>query len=212
MRRPSGPARLLRAWRPALLAAWAALASPAAAHHAGGGPTSGLSIPGLAHGQMEAVAAHRDAILALADRQHRTDPTFRRLRNFVALQHAACLYGWAPGSVTDEDSPFNECAHADLAAVRALLDHLAGLPDSRAEARRLADGIDAAWAAGGGAAVLCRFSDEPFDTAAVIGPDWRKVPLHPPTAMALFGLLALAVSGGALLRRGAAPGADVGPG
>ena len=55
-------------------------------------------------------------------------------------------------------------------------------------------------------------ADEPFDTAAVIGPDWRKVPLHPSTAMALFGLLALAVSGGALLRRGAAPGADVGPG
>jgi hypothetical protein len=28
--------------------------------------------------------------------------------------------------------------------------------------------------------VLCRYSDEPFNTGEVIAPHWSEIPLHPP--------------------------------
>jgi hypothetical protein len=39
-----------------------------------------------------------------------------RIENYVNLQSFACLWGLVPGSLKDEGSPFNECAHAYLAA------------------------------------------------------------------------------------------------
>ena len=48
------------------------------------------------------------------------DMTAWRLEDYLSLQSFACLWGMVPGSITDEDSPFNECAHAYLAAGYAL--------------------------------------------------------------------------------------------
>ena len=44
-----------------------------------------------------------------------------RLEDYLNLQSFACFWGLVPGSITDENSPFNECSHAYLAAGRALL-------------------------------------------------------------------------------------------
>ena len=175
--------------------------TPAVAHHAPGGPHSGLSIPGLTHGAMKVVAAHREAILALADDQVVTDPTFRRLRNFVSLQHYACLYEVMPGSVTDEASPFNECAYAELAGVRTLLDHMESMTDAKPSARLLKTVIEGQLAAEGANLVLCGFSAEPFNTADVISPDWLMMPTHVPTVLTLLGMLMLIGFDAALVRR-----------
>ena len=75
------------------------------AHHlAAGADASGVSIPSLTHDQMAVVEEYRSAVLTLADGQNGTDLTFRRLRNFIALQHAFCLWGMMPGSGGDEAS------------------------------------------------------------------------------------------------------------
>ena len=67
---------------------------------------------------MQVIADNLSAIRDLADRQEPTDLTMRRLQDFVNLQSFACLWGLVPGSLTDERSPFNECAHSYLAALR----------------------------------------------------------------------------------------------
>ena len=152
---------------------------------------------------MAVVEAYRGAVLSLADAQVATDLSFRRLRNFVALQHAFCLWGVMPGSVGDEASPFNECAHAELAAVRALLQHMTDMPGAAETAQRLDDALDRAMLAVGVAPVLCRFSDEPFNTAAVIRPRWRTVANHPPTALTLLSGVAAAVLAALVVRAGA---------
>ncbi len=162
-----------------------------------------MSIPSLTHGQMTVVEDHRGAILALANEQVWTDLTFRRLRNFIALQRAFCLWGVMPGSVTDEASPFNECSHAELAAARALLQHMIDMPASASAARQLDDTVDRAMLASGIAPVLCRFSDEPFNTADVMRPHWRDVPFHLPTALTLLSAL-IAVVLGTVVARAAA--------
>lgn len=172
-----------------------AAATPALAHHTGGGPDSGLPIPSLTHGAMRSVAARRADVLALADAQVRTDPAFRRLRNFIALQHAFCGWSLMPGSVTDEASPFNECTHADLAAVRALLRHMAEMPAARTAALALESRIAVEERLPGADPVLCRFSDEPFNTADVIGPHWTAVPGHIPTLLVLLAAFAFLSAG-----------------
>src|ERR1700712_315485 len=99
-----------------------AMAFPACAHRIGtSGPTSGISIPSLTHGQMSVIADYRGRILDLASRQLDTDLTFRRLMNYGNIQYTYCLWGLVPGSLRDEDSPFNECSHAYLSAAQALL-------------------------------------------------------------------------------------------
>ena len=77
---------------------------------------------------MQVIAANLPAIRDLAERQDPTDLTMRRLQDFVNLQEFACLWGMVPGSLTDEASPFNECAHSYLAGARALLMHLRQMP------------------------------------------------------------------------------------
>jgi hypothetical protein len=60
-----------------------AIAGSASAHRVStGGPTSGIPIPGLTHGQMAVIADYRGRILELAARQQETDLTFRRLMNY----------------------------------------------------------------------------------------------------------------------------------
>lgn len=155
----------------------------------------GLPIPALTHGEMAVVARHGVAIRALADAQRRTDATFRRLANFAALQRTYCLWGLVPGSLADEASPFNECLHAYLAALRALLAHMQAMPEGAERARALARRIDAEMAASGAASDVCRNSADTFTTAQIIIPEWREIPQHPPSLLALAGVAVMAAAG-----------------
>jgi hypothetical protein len=176
----------------------------ATAHEATPG---GISIPNIAHGQMAIMAAHKAAILDLAERQIPTDPTMRRLESFINLQFFACMWGILPGSLRDENSPFNECTHAYLAATRALLLHLQEMTGGdRAAVRALARRIERETSDDGASLVICRYSDEPFNTAEVIGPHWSRIPYHLPS-LATFAALTLIILGCARIAvRKARPG------
>lgn len=179
-----------------LAAALAFAITPATAHHqSNDGPIRGVAIPAISHGEMPIVARHRSQILALAARQPVTDPTLRRLTGFVSLQHFACFWGLIPGSFADEASPFNECSHAYLAGARALLAHMTKMPGNQSEARELEARIDAEIAADPTAHAVCSNSSQTFDSADVIGPDWRLVPLHAPTVLTFAAFAALVAAG-----------------
>lgn len=178
-------------------------AAPAWAHHQkpNDGPIRGAAIAAISHGEMPIVATYRSRILHLAGRQPVTDPTLRRLAGFVSLQHFACFWGLVPGSLTDEQSPFNECTHADLAGALALLKHMTGMPGNQSAAKELQARINAEIAADPGAAAICSNSSETFDSADVIGPDWQLAPRHGPTVLTFAALAALLVMGLAVARR-----------
>jgi hypothetical protein len=164
---------------------------PASAHREGSVQTNskdGISIPSLSHGQMAVIANNRAAILDLAERQSPTDPVMRRLESFVNLQYFACLWGLAPGAIEDETSPFNECAHSYLAATRALLMHIETMPGDRTAVRALVAKIELEMLRENASLILCRYSDEPFNTAEVIAPHWRDIPFHPPSLMIFAGV------------------------
>jgi hypothetical protein len=111
--------RLLAALIAALVVLWA---SPGEAHRIAandGRPSDGIAIPSLTHGQMAVIADNLSAIQALASARIGSDMTTWRLEDYLSLQSFACFWGMVPGSITDEESPFNECAHAYLAAARA---------------------------------------------------------------------------------------------
>ena len=184
------------ALRACVLAALLAIASvlPASAHRQATGaaaPDGAIAIPNLTHGQMAAIAENRAAILDLAARQTPTDPTMRRLETFISLQYFDCLWGLAPGSVEDEASPFNECAHAYLAATRMLLMHLETMPGDRTAVRALVAKIEREMLDNHASLVLCRYSDEPFNTAERIAPHWREIPFHLPSLMTLGAAVAM---------------------
>jgi hypothetical protein len=147
-----------------------------------------ISIPSLSHGQMAVIADNRAAILDLAAQQIPTDPTMRRLETFINLQFFNCLWGLAPGSVEDENSPFNECSHAYLAATRALLVHLQTMPGDRTAVRSLVAKIEREMLNNNASLVLCRYSDEPFNTAERIAPHWGQIPFHLPSLITLLSL------------------------
>jgi hypothetical protein len=77
---------------------------------------------------MAVISGNLAAIRALASSRVGFDMTTWRLEDYLNLQSFACLWGVVPGSIADEDSPFNECAHAYLAAGRALLLQLRATP------------------------------------------------------------------------------------
>jgi hypothetical protein len=159
----------------------------------GRAPADSISIPNLSHGQMAAIASNRAAILDLAARQIPTDPTMRRLEGFINLQYFDCLWGIIPGSVEDEGSPFNECSHAYLAATRALLLHLQTMPGDRAPVRALIAKIQREMLDDNASLVLCRYSDEPFNTATRITPRWLDIPFHLPSLMTFAGSMMFVV-------------------
>ncbi|MGH6797764.1 MAG: hypothetical protein ACREDI_05215, partial [Roseiarcus sp.] len=173
--------------------------SPSQAHRivaSGGPPPDGIAIPSLTHGQMAVIADNLSTIRALASARIGSDMTTWRLEDYLSLQSFACFWGLVPGSITDEKSPFNECAHAYLAAARALLLHLREAPRADRDAvDALIRKIEAEMLANGASLTLCRFSDEPFNTNEIVFPRWSEVPLHPPTAA--FAALVLIVIGGA---------------
>jgi hypothetical protein len=188
----------------ALGMAAALLASPACAHSRRDAPPveGGIAIPQLSHGQMAVIAGYRGAILDLAARQPRTDPTLRRLTNFAEIQYTWCLWGLAPGSLSDETSPFNECAHAYLAAAQAVLLHMQAMADAPGPVHALAMQIEGDMLRSNASLLLCRFSGQSFNTAAILSPRWGEIVAHPPTLATLLGLI-LAAAGSLylLLRR-----------
>ena len=138
------------------------------------------------------------AIRALASARVGFDLTTWRLEDYLNLQSFACLWGLVPGSVTDEDSPFNECAHAYLAAGRALLLQLSRGPGADHKTiDALISKIEVEMLAEGASMNLCRYSDEPFNTNEVIWPRWRMVPFHAPT-LAAFGAVFALIAGPAI--------------
>jgi hypothetical protein len=174
--------------------------SDAKAHGTRQGPLPpGIPIPALTHGQMAVVARYRSAILDLADRQTVTDPTFRRLMNYSNIQATYCLWGLVPGSISDEASPFNECAHAYLAATKALLSYMNTMPGDAKAATQLIATIDAEMYARGASWQLCEFSTEPFSTGEFIRPHWADLWRDWPSALTFVGLGLLLGIGGALL-------------
>jgi hypothetical protein len=184
----------------ALLAAIVVLGtSPGEAHRIStrsGPPPEGISIPSLTHGQMTVISDNLSAIRALASARVGFDMSTWRLEDYLNLQSFACLWGLVPGSIADEESPFNECAHADLAAGRALLLQLREAPGADHKAvDALISKIEVDMLANNASLTLCRYSDEPFNTNEIIFPRWSEIPFHPPTAA--FAVLILAAIGGA---------------
>lgn len=161
-----------------------------------GEPQPGIPIASLTHGQMAVIARHRSEILDLAARQTRTDEPFRRLMNFGNIQYSYCLWGLVPGSMKDEESPFNECSHAYLAAARTLLAAMQKMPGAGA-ADALVSQIDADMVRAGSSWVMCQYSDEPFSTGQVIVPRWSGIFGHP-ASLATFALAAMALMAGGL--------------
>jgi hypothetical protein len=175
------------------------------------GPSpAGVSIPSLTHGQMEVIANNLSAIRALASARIGFDLTTWRLEDYLNLQSFACLWGIVPGSITDEESPFNECAHAYLAAGRALLLQLAHEPGADHKSiDALIDKIEVEMLADGASLNLCRYSDEPFNTNKVIWPHWGMAPFHAPTLAAFAAAFALIASAVFWLARRAAKAGDL---
>jgi len=168
----------------------AGLASPAFPHSLRAGPPApGIPLESLAHGQMMVVSRYRSEILDLADRQTHTDTTFRRLLNYGNIQYAYCLWGLIPGSLTDEDSPFNECSHAYLAAAKALLAHMEKMPAARPDAGELISRIDADMVRGGASWVLCQYSAEQFSTGELVAPHWHDIVFHAPSLLTFLVVL-----------------------
>jgi hypothetical protein len=163
-----------------------------------GPPPAGVSIPSLTHGQMAVIRDNLPAIRALASARLGFDLTTWRIEDYLNLQSFACLWGVVPGSVTDEESPFNECAHAYLAAGRALLLQLANEPGADHKSiDALTSKIEVEMLADGASLNLCRYSDEPFNTNEIIWPHWGMAPFHAPT-LAAFGAVLAMLAGAAI--------------
>ncbi|TPN75995.1 hypothetical protein FJ987_23965 [Mesorhizobium sp. CU2] len=179
------------------LALWPPLAAvaPAQAHSGSSAPPPpGIQIPSLTHGQMAVIDRYRSDILALAQRQTATDPTFRRLYNHGNLQFTYCLWGLMPGSLGDEESPFNECSHAYLATAKALLTYMATMPAAERDAKALISAIDADMVRSGASWILCQFSGESFGTGAVVEPKWRDMVFHMPSLAVLVATVAALIA------------------
>ncbi|WP_409519008.1 hypothetical protein [Rhizobium etli] len=156
-----------------------------------GGGHAGLDIPAISHGEMAVIADYRSGIIALASRSVDTNEPFRRVLNYAEIQYSYCVWGRMPGSITDEESPFNECAHAYLAATKAVLLSMREMPREATAAGEIISAIDIDMARRGLAFITCQFSGEAFNTADIVKPNWSRVPLHPASMASLTGLAAL---------------------
>jgi hypothetical protein len=156
-----------------------------------GGSHAGLNIPEISHGEMAVMSDYRSGIIDLASRAVDTNEPFRRILNYAEIQYSYCLWGRMPGSVTDEQSPFNECAHAYLAAAKAVLLSMREMPRERAAADEIISAVDADMVRRGLALITCRFSGEAFNTADIVKPRWSGIPFHAASMASLTGLAAL---------------------
>jgi hypothetical protein len=186
----------------ALLSIAALSASSAFAHGAiPAGPTSGIPIPLISHGEMSVISEYRGRIWDLADYAIDTNEDFRRVLNFAHIEYSLCMWGAMPGSVTEEDSPFNECSHAYLAATKNVLMRMRDMPDERSRATDLVSEIDVLLVERQLSLVLCQFSSESFNTANFIRPEWSAVPTHPASMAGLIGYGAILMAGVIGIRR-----------
>ncbi|EJC81126.1 hypothetical protein Rleg4DRAFT_2797 [Rhizobium leguminosarum bv. trifolii WSM2297] len=163
-----------------------------------GGSHAGLDIPEISHGEMAIISDYRSRIIDLASSAVDTNEPFRRVLNYAEIQYSYCLWGRMPGSVTDEESPFNECAHAYLAAAKAVLLSMREMPREAVAAGEIISAVDADMVRRSLALITCRFSGEAFNTADVVKPHWSKVPFHAASMASLTGfafLLGFAVFG-----------------
>lgn len=133
------------------------------------GRPNGVEIPSIAHSDMEVLSRYRPEIVALAERQVKTDDRMRRLLNFSKIQFMYCLWGIVPGALRDEESEFNTCSHAYLASAWALLQHMETMPTARVEAVELKRSIEAALNAVPEFS-LCASSADVFYTDRVVVP------------------------------------------
>ncbi|MGV1761549.1 hypothetical protein ACQZ6F_21535 [Rhizobium sp. A22-96] len=175
-----------------MFSSWPTLVS---AHGGSSGSQAGIPIPSLTHGEMAVIAPYYGRIIAIAEDVSDTDETFRRLLNFTQIQRAYCLWGMMPGSVSDEESPFNECSHAYLAAAKAVLLKMRTMKSDAAPVDDLASEIDAALVRNNLSLVLCQFSSENFNTADLIRPKLADIVRHAQSLLALLSAL-LAIGAG----------------
>ncbi|WP_064694448.1 hypothetical protein [Rhizobium aegyptiacum] len=156
-----------------------------------GGSHAGIDIPEISHGEMAVISDYRSGIIDLASRAVDTNEPFRRVLNYAEIQYSYCLWGRVPGSVADEESPFNECAHAYLAATKAVLMTMREMPREADGANELISAVDVDMVRRGLALVTCQFSGEAFNTADIIKPRWSRIPLHFASMASLTGLATL---------------------
>ncbi|WP_027683266.1 hypothetical protein [Rhizobium leguminosarum] len=166
-----------------------------------GGSHAGLDIPEISHGEMAVMSDYRGRIIYLASRAVDTNEPFRRVLNYAEIQYSYCLWGRIPGSVTDEESPFNECAHAYLAATKAVLLSMREMPQEAAAAGEIISAVDADMVRRSLALITCRFSGEAFNTADIVKPRWSGIPFHAASMASLTGLASLFGFGVFALRR-----------
>jgi hypothetical protein len=168
----------MKSLRLALLLIAMVQGAPCVSHaHGSGTPEdqSGFAIPSIDHAAMRVIAPYRDRIVALARQAAATDAELSALLLHNQMQAANCLWLLVPGSLTDEENPFNECAHADMAGLKALAERLSLLPQTKGAARALISDLDRDMVLAGTSFVLCAFSRESFNTASQVRPDWPAV-------------------------------------
>ncbi|WP_286182155.1 hypothetical protein [Rhizobium sp. ICMP 5592] len=167
------------------------------AAHGGGssGSHAGIAIPSLTHGEMAVIDPYYGRVITLAAAATDTDETFRRVLNFAQIQRSYCLWGVMPGGISDEESPFNECSHAYLAAAKAVLLRMRTMKDEMVAAGDLVSEIDAALVRNNLSLILCRFSGESFNTADLIRPRLSDIVLHAKSLATILMALLAAMAG-----------------
>jgi hypothetical protein len=133
---------------------------------------SGFAIPSIDHAAMQVIAPFRDRIVILARGAASGDAELSARLLHNQMQAANCLWLMVPGSLTDEDNPFNECAHADMAGLKAMVERMSLIPQTEEAARTLISDLDHDMVLAGTSFVLCAFSRENFNTASQVRPDW----------------------------------------
>ena len=66
--------------------------------------------------------------------------------------------------------------------------HLQTMPGDRSAVSALVAKVEREMLDNSASLVLCRYSDEPFNTAERIAPHWREIPFHLPTLTAFAGV------------------------
>ncbi|MFA1621686.1 hypothetical protein ACDY96_02355 [Rhizobium mongolense] len=155
------------------------------------GSHAGIPIPEISHGEMAVIAGYRHRIIDLASQATDTNEPFRRVLNYAQIQYSYCFWGRMPGSVTDERSPFNECAHAYLAAAKAVLIAMRAMPQEAEAASAIIADADAEMVRGGLSLITCRFSGEAFNTADIVRPRWSEIPVHAASMASLSALVGI---------------------
>jgi len=176
------------------------LHAPAEAHHKrNSASNAGLIIPNLSHGQLRVIAKYKNAILDLSNRQLRPDADTQTLHNFINLQFTYCFWGLVPGSLANEDNPFNACTHAYLAGSKALLQRLERASEHPAEIRELAMRINVDMLLEETALEICGNGVEPLNTTDIIMPEWLGFTFNP--IVLLYSSIAFLVTAGLVAQR-----------